>query len=125
MKTKAPFIFALVGVILGFVFSLIGFLQYFLFRNYYQGFFSEFFNASGMDFSAILTWMLISSIIGMILSLILIFYVVRLSREPDKKDCIVTLVLGSLGIFLGMGFGGILVVVGGITGIIHASDQGK
>jgi hypothetical protein len=71
----------------------------------------------GVNFGAVMSWTLISSIIGFILSIVLIFYVVKISKTPTKTDFIVTTVLGGLGMFLGMGLGGILVLIGGIVGI--------
>ena len=121
MKSKAPFVWTLIGVIFGFFGSLMGIGQYFMFKSMDQGFFSGFFNAAGVNFGAVMMWNLISSIIGLILSLALIFYVVKLARNPTKTDCIVTTVLGGLGVFLGMGLGGILVVIGGIIGIVKSN----
>ena len=117
MKSKAPFIWTLIGVIIGFFGSLMGIYQYFMFKSMDQGFFGSFLNATGANF----TWNLISSIIGLILSVVLIFYVVKLAKNPAKTDCIVTTVLGGLGVFLGMGLGGVLVVVGGVVGIVKSN----
>jgi hypothetical protein len=38
-------------------------------------------------------------------------------------DCIITTILGGLGIFLGMGLGGILVLIGGIMGIVRSNKS--
>lgn len=124
MKSKAPFVLVLIGVIYGFFMSLLGIVQYFIFTSVDQGFFSGFSEVFGVDFEVILLWGLISSIIGLILSLALIFYVVKLASNPAKTDCIVTTALGGLGIFLGMGLGGILVLIGGIIGIVKSNKSG-
>ena len=121
MKSKAPFVWVLIGVIFGFFSSLTGIGRYFMFKSANQGIFTGFFNAVGINFEAVLIWTLISSIIGLVLSIALIFYVIKLARNPTKTDCIVSTVLGGLGIFLGMGMGGVLVLIGGIVGIVKSN----
>ena len=130
MESKTPYIFVLIGVILGFLGSMSGFGQYFIFKSVNQGqggffseFFSGFFNQVGVNFGNILIWILISSIVGLILSIILIFYAIKFSKGPTEMDCIITTILGGLGIFLGMGLGGILVLIGGIMGIVRSNKS--
>ncbi|NMB67006.1 hypothetical protein GYA25_03030 [Candidatus Woesearchaeota archaeon] len=123
MKSKTPFIWALIGLIVGFFTSLNGIVQYLMFKSSNQGFFNEISNSLKINFEAIMTWKLISSILGLVLSVLLIFYVIKLSKTPTKKEYIVTTVLGGLGTFLGIGLGGILVLVGGIMGIVNLNKQ--
>jgi hypothetical protein len=121
MKSKAPFVWALIGVIFGFFESLMRIGQYFMAKSLNQRLSGNLFNFAGLDLGVIMIWSLILSIIGLILSIALIFYVVKLAKNPTKKDYIVTTVLGGLGLFLGMGLGGILVLVGGIIGIVKSN----
>lgn len=127
MKSKAPFVLALIGLIVGGLFSLFGIFHYFIFKSLsQQEFFKELFDvfsAMGINFEVMLLWSLISSIIGLIISLALIFFVVKIAKNPNKRDFIIMTVLGGLGIFLGMGLGGILVGIGGIIGIVKSSKS--
>ncbi len=123
MKSKTPYILTLIGVILGFITSFITILQYFFFKSFGQDFVNSFFNGIEFNINIILNFILISSILGLLFSVILTFYVVRLSKNPTKKDFIVTIVLGSLGALIGMGIGGILVLIGGIIGIVKLEEK--
>ncbi|VVB78660.1 Uncharacterised protein [uncultured archaeon] len=121
MKSTTAFVLILVGDILGFIGSVWGVIGYFLFKSMQNSSaMGELWSSFGFDLNVLLIWSLISSIVGLILSIILIFYLIRISRNPKKGDFIVSLVLGIIGIFLGMGLGGILVLIGGIVGIANS-----
>tara|TARA_Y100000310_G_scaffold151207_1_gene150741 strand:- start:1336 stop:1740 length:405 start_codon:yes stop_codon:yes gene_type:complete len=124
MKSKAPFILILIGIIIGFLASLIGIVQYFMFKSIEtnQGAISEFFGGAGVNLGTMMGWALISSIIGLVLSIVLIFYLIKIKRNPTKGAFIVILILGIIGIPLGMGLGGILVLIGGIVGIVKVGQ---
>ena len=128
MKSKLPFVLILIGVIIGFVKSLLGI------------FFSSFFRAftagvplnlgdSGLGFitkflGTLFLLSFIASIIGLLLSLILVYYLVKLYENPSKKYFIVALILGAVGIFLGMGLiAGILIIIGAIVGMDKVKDK--
>jgi formate hydrogenlyase subunit 3/multisubunit Na+/H+ antiporter MnhD subunit len=116
MESKTPSIIFLVGIILGFITSISGLIEYFVLKSIGFKFFGnmeQFFQI--VEFS--LTWTLIASIIGIILSIICIFYLNRLKKSQSKNNYIALLVLGIIGMPLGMGIGGILVLIGGIMGI--------
>ena len=121
MKSKAAFVLVLIGVILGFIGSLWGIGSYFLYKNIDNAGLLQMIGVSGV-FNNLLILSLIGSVIGVILSIILIFYLVKISKGPSKTDFIVITVLGALGIFLGMGLGGILVLIGGIVGIVKSNN---
>jgi len=119
MQSKTSFILVLIGVIIGFISSLgVFFLNFFVLKSFSQ----SPLNVGYVNYDALMKWNLIASIIGFCLSIILIFYVLKLARYPTKIDFIVTTVLGGLGFFLGMGLGGILVVIGGIGGIVKSNE---
>lgn len=123
MNQKTPYILVLIGVILGFFVSLLNIFKYFLFKSEMFGLFSDFYSLSGFDFDILLKISLIMSFIGILFSIILIFYVVKISKNPVKKDFIIITVLGGVGALLGMGIGGILVLVGGIIGITKSNES--
>jgi len=129
MKSKAAFVLVLIGLILGSLGAVYGVLNYFLFQNFGSALFNVFGNEVGGELQEgigkILIWSLISSIIGIILSIILIFYTVKIARDPTKGDFIITTILGGLGIFLGLGIGGILILIGGIIGIVNSNNKMK
>ena len=120
MKSKTPFVWTLIGVIFGVLGSLSGIMKYFVVQSTDQGF-SDIFNAFGVNIEKLMMIQLIMSIVGLLLSLALIYYVIKLAKNPTRKDYIVTTVLGGLGMFIGMGFGGILVLIGGIIGILNTN----
>lgn len=125
MKYIAPFILIIVGVVIG-IFSAI--FQFFL------AIFGIGFNLLArlltqesapelgiflevLGFRDIFT--LIAPLIGLCISLALIYYIIKFARTPTKNDAIVTIVLGSVGTFLGMTLSGIIVLAGGIVGIVQ------
>ncbi|MFP4403511.1 MAG: hypothetical protein ACLFPJ_04125 [Candidatus Woesearchaeota archaeon] len=117
MKSKIPFILTLIGIILGFFGSIFGIIHYLLFKTINQEF-DNFFSSFGFNFELLLKFNLITSIIGIIICFILIFYIKKLKKNPTKTDYIIITFLGGFGIILGMGIGGILILIGGIIGII-------
>ena len=102
MEYKAPFVWVLLGVIFGSFISVIRISMVLMFKSIDQGFFSGFFGSFGINFGNVMNWMLMYSIIGLVLSIVLIFYVVKIARTPTKTDFIVTTILGFIGIFLGI-----------------------
>jgi hypothetical protein len=124
-EIKGSFILILIGIIIGFVVSFVGIVQYFMFKSIEtnQGFISEFFGAAGVNLGGMMVWALVSSIIGLVLSIVLIFYLIKIKRNPTRGAFIVILILGIIGTPLGMGLGGVLVLIGGIIGIIKVGQQ--
>jgi len=122
MKSKAPFVWILIGVIFGFLESLFGVYKIFVFTSVNQGFFSGFFSTVGVNFATLLKWNLIYSSLGLIVVTALIFYTVKIAKTPTMKNFITTTVLGGLGMFLGITLGGILVLIGSIIGIIKSKN---
>ncbi|MBU0760576.1 MAG: hypothetical protein KJ600_06425 [Nanoarchaeota archaeon] len=118
MKSKAPFVLVLIGVILGLLLSLMRIVSYFVLKRIDWSV-----SDSLQMFEGLMLWHLILSITGIILSLVLIFYVVRIGKKLTRKDSIVVTVLGGLGIFLGLGIGGVLVLIGGIIGIVKSDKS--
>lgn len=125
MKYKAAFVLVLIGLILGFLGALYGILNYFLFKNFAPALLNFFGNNVQVGIDKILIWSLISSIIGIILSIILLFYTVKIAGDVTKGDFIVTTILGGFGIFFGLGIGGILILIGGIIGIVNSNNTKK
>jgi uncharacterized BrkB/YihY/UPF0761 family membrane protein len=115
VKSKAPFILMLIGIILGGLSSLTMIFYYFMMRNLknnpLMGFMME-------GFSGLFTYYLISGIVGIILTIVLIFYIIKIKNDPKEKDFIISSILGGIGIILGMGVGGILILIGGIIGAV-------
>ena len=114
MKSKISSILILVGIIIGVVQSILGILEYFIFKT---GLFNidEMFGEMFPTIGAVLLWSLISSIIGLVISLILFFYLKKIKKNPLKGDFVAVLILGLFGIFFGMGIGGIIVLTGAIV----------
>ena len=120
-KLKTPFIWALIGVIIGVLSSLSTIGNYFLYKTLEgKEYFGQFLSQFGANFDSLIIWSLISGIIGLVISVALIFYLVKITKKPAKNDYIVVTVLGALGGFIGMGFGGFLVLIGGIIGITRS-----
>ena len=125
MKYVAPFVLILIGVIIGVISAIFQLFFAILgvgFNLLGQLFSQESSKGFGSLIEALGIWDMVSLIlplIGICISLALIYYIVKFAREPSKKDGIVTIVLGSVGTFLGMTLGGIIVLVGGIVGIIQ------
>ncbi|MBR9705289.1 hypothetical protein GOV12_07790 [Candidatus Pacearchaeota archaeon] len=124
MKSKSQIILILIGVILGLLFSILGIGNYFWFKSMNQELKNEFISLIGINLELMVLWSLISSIIGLVLSIIIIFYIIRIIRNPTKIDFIVITVLGCLGLFFSMSVGGILVLIGGIIGIVKSNKSG-
>ena len=119
-QSKAPFIFCLIGVILGFLSTIGGIINYFLFKNLDSGFFSGFFGNFGFNFSGFLVYSLSVSIIGFIICIALAFYIAKINQEFSKKNFIIITVLGGIGLFTGLSLGAVLILIGGIIGIVKS-----
>lgn len=124
MKSDTCFILILIGLILGFFISLIGIVQFFIFSSINQTFIKELYNSFGMDHQAMMIWNLISSIIGLFLSLVTIIYTIKINKKPTKTDYIAIIVIGAIGLVFGMGVGGALILIGGIVGVININKPG-
>lgn len=118
MKSKTPSILVLVGIILGFLSSIIGLIEYFILKSVgfkLFGDFKLFFQIAELS----ITWILIASVIGIILSIVSIFYLKKLKKSQSKSNYVALLVLGVIGMPFGMGIGGLIVLIGGIIGIVR------
>jgi hypothetical protein len=122
MKSKIPFILVLIGDILGFLGSLYSIGTYFLFTSM-EDEFGQIYQMMGFNFKALMLLSLVAAVFGLLLSLCLIYYVVRINKTPTRTDFIVTAILGGIGVFT-MGLGGILVLVGGIVGVVKLEKEG-
>lgn len=120
-KLKAPFIWALIGVILGALNALSGIGQYFLFRADQRGeLVNAFINELGINVDAMLLWGLIASIVGLLIIAALVPFLIKITKKPTKNDYIFITAFGALGTFFGLNLGGILILVGGILGITRS-----
>ena len=126
MNYKTPFILVLIGVILGGITSAWKIISYFIAKAIMGSMGSIYgsFNLFGFDYSSLLLLSLIRGIIGLIVTIILAFYLLRISKFPTNTDFIVTIVLGALGIVGGMGFvAGVLTLVGRIVGVMQFNKE--
>ncbi|MBM3281424.1 MAG: hypothetical protein FJY91_01580 [Candidatus Harrisonbacteria bacterium] len=126
IKTK-PFILILSGVILGLFTSLSGIGNFIL--SAITGKYTYLWTIQRwLDITNVIKFIYsdsllipISSIIGFILCIALIFLLVEISKQFNKKIFIASTLLGFVGIILGLGLGGILVMIGGIHGLVYKS----
>lgn len=118
MKQKAPFVLGLIGVIIGFLLSIQQIFSYFIFKNFQSGWFGNFFNVFGVDINSILLLSLISAVIGLVIGVVITIYLIKIKKEPIKKNYIIFTVLSAISLFTGFGFGGLLCLIGGIIGIV-------
>lgn len=79
-------------------------------------FFQNTFNSLLTNYVTTTFGVLITAIIGILVSLVLAVYLVKVIKNPKKNDFIVIAVLGIIGILLNSVIGGILIIVGGIVG---------
>jgi hypothetical protein len=123
IKQKIPGVFVIIGLILTLFHSLEAFKQFLFFSQlssisksidnlFFQGFFDSIITNFIVSNFGILT----SSIIGLVLSILLIFYSIRIMQTPNRKDFIAVTVIGALGIFLSSAIGGVLILIAGIMG---------
>ena len=122
MKSRAPFIWILIGLILAFLRSLKTITTYFMYKDA-NNITGTFFESVGVNFQAMLFLGVITSIIGLVITLILAFFLVKIYKKPERTDFIITAILGGVGIFFGMGLGGFLVMIGGIVGIVKSKKS--
>ena len=84
-KSKTPFVLCLIGVILGFFFTIKGIVSYFLLKNIGGGPFNEFFNNFGFDFSSFLLYSFIANIFGFLICIVLLFYIINLTSPHSSS----------------------------------------
>jgi hypothetical protein len=130
IKQKIPHGLIVVGTLLIFFRSLKIFEQYlFLDRLISIGgtidnlFFQSFFNSILTDWAGGILGLAVISVLGLILSGVLVFYFVRILQSPTRKDFIVITFLGVAGILISSGIGGILILVAGFLGIKKYSQS--
>lgn len=115
--SKVPFILILIGVILGGLAELSRVFSYFIIK-YAKSEIPDAFATLGMDISIFTTWMLVSGLLGVLITIILIFYLIKIKNNPVKKSFIIITILSVAGIISGMSVGGLLILIGGIIGIV-------
>lgn len=124
LKEKSPLILAVLGAVFILLHSLGAFKQYlFLDKIANLGkiagefFFQDVFDSILTNFVSSVFGLLLTSIIGLLLGVLLIVYVVKITKEPSKKKYTIITVLGVLALFFSSGIGGILAIIGGVIGI--------
>jgi hypothetical protein len=122
MNPKVPYYLVLIGVIIGFVNSVSTLIPYVMFKfvgapsTFGTNFMDELYLNSGM-FETFIVMSLIRGIAGIMISSVLIYYAVRISKKPVRKDYLTVAILGGVGLPLGTGIGGLLVLIGGVLGM--------
>ena len=121
MDSKTPFIWILIGFLLDIVGSLWALFNYFTLAGRFQSTGENMFSKTfGIDATTLVSMALqralISAIAGLVLSAILVFFVIKISKSPTKGSYISVIVLGVIVLVTGH-FGGILELIGGIMGL--------
>ena len=119
-KFKTPYLLCLIGLIVGTVLLFVSVLQYFIFKTFISSILSQFSILLPFDIlSMLLPLILISTIIGFILAIILLIFVIKLKKEPTKRNFIIITVISAIGLFTGLNIGAIVSLIGGILGIVR------
>lgn len=118
INPKLPSTFILVGFILGLFSSSMRIIRYFLIRFINNSGLIEEIKISGINLPIINAWSLVLAIIFLALNICLLFIFLRIKKHPSEKDYIIVTIIGGAGLLVGAGFGGLLVLAGGILGIV-------
>tara|TARA_Y100000310_G_scaffold236738_1_gene239983 strand:+ start:406 stop:789 length:384 start_codon:yes stop_codon:yes gene_type:complete len=120
-KFKTPYLLCLIGLIVGAAFLLISVIEFFIFKSLISSVLGKFFTFFLIQiFSMLLPLIFISTIISFILVIILLIFVIKLKKEPTRRNFIVITVISAIGIFTGLSFGAIISLIGGILGIVRS-----
>lgn len=125
MKSKLIFIIIIIGIIIGFLFSLITLWDnaQFYISSKHITFNEEILPNWNLYLKIGVILSLISSIAGLILSIILVIYLLKIKKKPTKKNFIVISILGAVGLLTNFRLGAILVLIGGIIGIYRYKNK--
>jgi ABC-type sulfate transport system permease component len=124
LKEKSPHILIVVGAVLILLHSVDAFKRY-LFLDQLASIgkaldaylFQNFFDSILLSFMSSIFGVLLTAIIGLVLGLLLVVYVVKISKMPSRQKYVVVTVLGILGLLFSSGAGGVLAIIAGVIGL--------
>ena len=74
--------------------------------------------ATKLPFSSVNIWILVTGILGMLISAIIFMIAYKTKNKPTKKDYFTMIIMSIIGFFTTMGFGAVIIILSSIYGLI-------